>query len=569
MKEKITQLLNEVLKELQPKFIFLPGRTFDVVRPSDDKFGDYTTNVALVAYADFLHALDSHADEEIVAAQGNLDIKNPKTLAEKIKECIDAKEVTFLKSVEIAGPGHINFSLSDAVYTETLEHILREKERYGNSMLGAGEKVNNEFISANPTGPLHLGNGRGGFFGDTLGRVLLKAGYEVTNEYYINDAGEQIMKLGHSVLGSLEAVYGGEYIEELRRKVSSLYPKKEAWENLKAIADVGEDGQVYDVGKAAANVVLEEMIKPVVKDTMRVHFDQWTSEREIIADGYVDKALNLLKERGKTFEAEGALWLRTTEYGDDKDRVLAKSDGTRTYFASDCGHILWYMERGVTMILETFGADHHGYTRRFEAVARALGFTGVVHFTLVQLVRLMKDGKEVRMSKRAGNVVGIDELIERVGHDVTRFFFLMYSPDTHMNFDLGLAEEHSEKNPVYYVQYAYARLSGILTKAKESALGPKEGNLGQLTHLKEKMLIRELMAFPELIERAATERVAHQLPQYVIRLADRFHSFYADCRVIDEENHALSEARLALVTATRIVLGEALRLIGVTAPEKM
>jgi arginyl-tRNA synthetase len=302
---------------------------------------------------------------------------------------------------------------------------------------------------------------------------------------------------------------------------------------------------------------------------MRVHFDVWTSEKKIVEDGYVDKALAILSEKKLTFESEGALWLRTTEFGDDKDRVLVKSDGSKTYFASDAGYILNKMERGFTLLIETWGADHHGYISRFRAVAKALGFTGQIHFTIVQLVKLVKDGVEVRMSKRAGNVIGIDELIETVGHDVARFFFLMYSPDTHMNFDLGLAEEQSEKNPVYYIQYAFARLSSIEKKADEANIAVSTNHLALLVHPKERLVIRELMAFPELIERMASERTVHQLPQYAVRLADRLHSFYADCKVIDETNLDLSGARLALMGATKTVLAETLRLMGVSAPEKM
>lgn len=529
MKEKIELALRECLTQLfdEGKLGRFDLGKLTLTRPTDEQFGDYTTNIALV-----------------IAKELGL---KPRDIAELIVDNITSPLVD---KVEIAGPGHINFSLSDAAYTETLAHILKEEGRYGNSMQGDGEKVNNEFISANPTGPLHLGNGRGGFYADSLSRVLEKAGYDVTNEYYVNDAGEQVMKLGHSVLQDNEAVYGGEYIEALSKQLK-------------------EETDVRTAGEKAAEVILGTMIQPVTQEVMRVRFDVWTSERQLIEDGYIDKALNVLKERGKTFEAEGALWLKTTEYGDDKDRVLVKQDGFKTYFASDCGYILNKMERGFTFLIETWGADHHGYIRRFKAAAEALGFKGKIHFLIVQLVKLVKNGEEVRMSKRAGNVVGIDELIEAVGHDVARFFFLMYSPDTHMSFDLGLAEEHSEKNPVYYVQYAHARLASILRKAEGESLQPATQHLGLLTHPKEKLLMRELMAFPELIERMASEKTVHQLPQYAIRLADRFHSFYADCQVVDSVNPDLSSARLALVGATQRVLGETLRLLGVGAPDKM
>ena len=529
MKEKIALTLKKTLGTLVEcgdlPYFELPD--IQVMRPTEESFGDYTTNIAL-----------------ITAKQVSM---NPRTLAELITKNFSLSEIARTK---IAVPGHINFYLSDRAYAETLGHILKDGSRYGNSMQGDGKKVNNEFISANPTGPLHLGNGRGGFYADSLARIMKKAGYDVVNEYYVNDAGEQVMKLGHSILKDSEAVYGGEYIEKLSTRLK-------------------DETDVRAIGEKGAAIILEEMIKPIASDTMRVHFDVWTSEKGLVEDGYVDKALSILKEKNFTFEQDGAVWLRTTDFGDDKDRVLVKSDGAKTYFASDAGYILNKMERGFTTLIETWGADHHGYISRFKACAKALGFQGKIHFSIVQLVKLVKDGVEVRMSKRAGNVVGIDELIETVGHDVARFFFLMYSPDTHMNFDLGLAEERSEKNPVYYVQYAFARLSSIERKAAETNLTASTDHLVLLTHPKEKLLMRELLAFPELIERMASEKTVHQLPQYAVRLADRLHSFYADCKVIDEANIELSGARLALIAATKTVLQEVLRLMGVSAPEKM
>ena len=334
MKEKIElqvkQVLDKLFEEGKLSRFDLGKLTF--TRPIDEHFGDYTTNIAL-----------------LVSRELGM---NPREIAEVIK---NAFQSSIVERVEIAGPGHINFYLSDAAYTETLEHILKEGERYGSSMQGDGERVNNEFISANPTGPLHLGNGRGGFYADTLSRVLKKAGYAVTNEYYINDAGEQVMKLGHSVLQDSEAVYGGDYIEQLAGRLDG-------------------ETDVRLAGQKAAQIILEEMIQPITKDVMRVHFDVWTSEKQLVTDGYIDKAIDMLTEKKLTFETEGAVWLRTTQFGDDKDRVLVKSDGSKTYFASDCGYILNKMERGFTTLIETWGADHHGYIGRFRAAAEALGF---------------------------------------------------------------------------------------------------------------------------------------------------------------------------------------------------
>lgn len=537
MKQLLQQKIDTALRRLQesgelPQFA-VPE--IQVERPKDEQFGEYTTNVALVL--------------------SKLVKKSPMEIAEllktKILNQVQDGETPFQK-IEVVQPGHINFYLSQKEISSAVEKILTEQKEYGTSIFGKGVKVNNEFISANPTGPLHLGNARGGFYADSLSNVLRKAGYDVTNEYYVNDAGEQVMKLGHSVLRTSKAAYSGEYIEEIIAKLkleNSSLPIREAGE------------------KAAAHI-LKNMIQPTIQEMMQIHFDVWMSEKEIIEDGSVEKAIALLKEKELTFESEGALWLRTTAFGDDKDRVLVKNDGIKTYFASDCGYILNKMERGFSVFIETWGADHHGYISRFKAAAEALGFKGEIRFLIVQLVKVVKDGVEVRMSKRAGNVVTIDELIEKVGHDVARFFFLMYAPETHMNFDLGLAEERSQKNPVYYVQYAHARLCSILRKAEEEGISD-EGDLSLLVHPKERELIRELQFFPELIETVATDFSVHKLPQYAMKIADKFHSFYDACRVIDAENKEMTKARLQLVQATKIVLAETLSLMGISAPEKM
>ena len=508
---------------------------FDVSRTKDEQFGDWAVNVAML----------------LAKPLG----KNPMEIAESIKDellkQIQDDKMPFEK-IEVASPGYINFFLSPAYLTDILGEVLEKGERFGDSEIGKGKKINNEFISANPVGPLHLGNGRGGFYGDALARILRKTGHEVVNEYYVNDAGEQILVLGHSVLKDEQAIYPGEYIDDLHERFGK------------------QGGDVREVGERSAAYLLENDIKKTVPEEMRIAFDSWISEKkDIVETGLVDRAIASFKEKGIAYESEGAFWLRTTDYGDDKDRVLVKQDGSRTYFASDCGYILHKMERGFDTLIIILGADHHGYTARFRAAAQALGFTGEIKFFVVQLVRLMKDGKEIRMSKRAGNVVSIDELVRTVGHDAARFFFLMYSPDTHMNFDLGLAQEHSEKNPVYYVEYAYARLASILRKAQEAGLSPDHASLPLLVHPKEQTLIKELAFFPELLRGAAEQYAPHKLPTYAMRLADRLHSFYAECRVIDQENVELSRARLALVSGVKVVLGETLRVLGIDAPEKM
>ncbi|MGK2848605.1 MAG: arginine--tRNA ligase [Minisyncoccota bacterium] len=548
MKEKIRQLLKEAIYELGTEFVSLRS-DFIIERPKDDRFGEYTSNIALVAYTDSAHAINARADENAIVTQEKINRENPISLANQIKEKIENKKSDLFERINVAGPGHINFYLSKKSLIGVVQQILKEAQAFGNNNSGKEMKVNNEFISANPTGPLHLGNARGGFYADTLSRILRKSGYEVTNEYYINDAGEQVLKLGHSVIKDDEAVYGGTYIDELNERFGG--------------------GDVAIIGQKSAEYVLEKMIKKSVDEKMHIHFDIWTSEKDIVAGGYVEKAIALLQEKNLIFENEGAVWLRTTDFGDDKDRVLVKKDGTRTYFASDCGYILHKMERGFDRLIETWGADHHGYVARFRASTQALGFIGKVDFILVQMVKVVKDGQEVRMSKRAGNVITVDELIDMVGHDVARFFFLLYAPETHMNFDLGLAEERSRKNPVFYIQYAYARLCNILRKADEEGFVVPEADLSLLVHQKERGLIRELLFFPELIEKVAEDFSVHSLPQYAMRLADKFHSFYDECRVLDTENMALTGARLELIHATKNVLGETFSLMGISAPETM
>lgn len=542
MKKEIKKIIESAIRKLQAKEIWpdfdLPEIMVENTR--EEKFGDYSTNVAMVL--------------------GKNLKKNPIEVAESIKNKVESIKQKEIKKIEVAKPGYINFYLSEEYFHNLIGEINNEDEKFGDSDLGKGQKVNNEFISANPTGPLHLGNGRGGFYGDVLSKVLRKNGFEVANEYYVNDAGEQILKLGHSVLKDDEACYSGDYIDELNKKYGSL-PIKEA-------------------GQKSGAYILENIIKKTIEEKMKVGFDEWVSEKDIVEKEFVDRAIEILKKKNLVYEKEEATWLKTTEFGDDKDRVLIKKDGQKTYFASDCGYILNKMERGFDSFIEIWGADHHGYIGRFKAAAKALGFSGEIKFIIVQLVRLVKDGKEVRMSKRAGNVVYINDLISEVGHDVARFIFLMYSPDTHMNFDLGVAKEKSEKNPVFYVQYAYARISSIKNKVESSphpALratlsriqerGNNEASL--LKHEKEMSLMRELNKFPELVEEIAGSYEVHKLPQYAIKLADKFHSFYNECRVIDEENPELTAARLELVGAVKIVLGETLRLIGVNAPEKM
>jgi len=526
MKKQLAEIIKKVVLEL----FNLEQADFVVEHPKDEKFGDYATNVAMV----------------LAKKLG----KSPMEIAENLKSQISNLKIANLAKIEVVAPGYINFYLSEKYFQNKVVEINSEKEKFGKSEIGKGVKINNEFISANPTGPLTVGNGRGGFCGDVISRVLRKTGFEVVNEYYVNDAGGQVLKLGHSVLKDEEAAYTGEYIDELNRKYGDL-------------TDVKEIGQV------AAKEVLENIIQKVVAEKMQISFDVWMSEKKIQDEKFVERSIEILKEKNLTYESEGALWLKTTEFGDDKDRVLIKGDGQKSYFAGDCGYMLNKIERNFSRLIMGLGADHHGYISRLRAVAKALGFEGDFRFVISQLVRIVKDGKEARMSKRAGNVVNVDELIDAVGSDVTRFFFLMYSPDTHMSFDLGLAQEKSQKNPVFYVQYAHARICSVIRKASENNIVFENSDLSAIVDEKELSLIRELNKFPELVEELSQNYEVHKLPYYAIKLADKFHSFYNACKVIDEENLELTKARLNLITAVKIVLAETLDLIGVSAPEKM
>ncbi len=506
-------MIRDDIKKILEKAV---GQDAKVEYPASPEHGDYSSNVALVAKKN---------PEEVIAKIGE----------SKMFEKVEQKD------------GFINFFIGKEHLQNQVSKILREKDRFGSLALGRGKKVQVEFISANPTGPLTLGNGRGGFCGDVLANVLEKAGYRVEREYYLNDRGEQIKKLGHSVMADEEAVYKGKYIEELAEKIK------------------GRNAEA--VGEVASQKILEEMIKPTVKK-MGIEFDNWFSESSLYEKGKVDKALEELKSKGLTFEQEGALWFKSTKFGDDKDRVLVKKDGEKTYFAPDVAYTKDKFDRGFDKLIWFLGADHYGYIKRIQAVVEALGHQKEqAVFIVMQLVRLLREGKEVRMSKREGVYVTLDELIDEVGLDATRWFFLSRSPNSHLNFDLDLAKEQSDKNPVYYVQYAHARICSVL--AKSGIRNPKSESLRLLSYSSELKLIKQLIKLPEVIEDTARDYQVQRLPKYVTDLATAFHKFYTDCRVIDEKEPELTQARLALASAVQIVLKNTLFLMGISAPEKM
>ena len=500
---------------------------FSVDVSDNPQHGDYSSNVALVL-----------AKKDPKGAP-----KNPREVAEEIKNKIKSN---LFSKVEIAGPGFINFFISDEFLRNRLLIILKKKNKFGESKIGKGRKVNIEFVSANPTGPLTLGNGRGGFGGDVLSNVLEKAGYKVVREYYINDTGNQINKLGHSVIGDNEAVYKGKYIDNLKNKVSGKNPD--------------------EIGKKAAKIILEEMIKPSVKK-MEIEFDKWFSETSLYKNGEVDKAIKNLSKKGFTYESEGALWFKSKNFGDDKDRVLVRADGVKTYFASDIAYIGNKFKRGFDKLIIFLGADHYGYVARLKAACQALGFDkDSIDALVLQLVKLFENGKEVRMSKRFGTYVTIDELIDEVGLDVARFFFLQKSLNTHFNFDMDLAKERSQKNPIFKVQYAYARINSIFDKAKIKNV--KTCGLGLLNEESEMGLIKQLIRLSEIIEDTALDYQVQRLPNYALELADSFHKFYESCKVISEDKN-LTKARLSLALAASIVLENTLKLMGISTPKRM
>jgi arginyl-tRNA synthetase len=546
MKKQLQQLIQQAI---QSTF----GVDFDLEKIKIDYppegMGDFSTNVSLLLAKEVGKSPMEVAEE----------LKNKIPLSPPLRKGEIASPPSFEKrelegdlvfeKVEVAKPGFLNFWLAEKSLQETIAEINKEKNNFGSSKTGQGKKIHLDFVSANPTGPIHVGNARGGPLGDVLANIFQKTGFEAYREYYVNDAGNQVEILGHSILGDSEAQYSGEYVEDLRKKISEKDPRK--------------------AGEAGLKIIVDEIIKPSM-EKFGIKFDNYFSEKELQESGKVDEAIKLLKEKNLIYEKEGATWFKSTEFGDDKDRVVIKSDGQKTYFGSDIAYHKEKIDRGFEKLIDVWGADHHGEVPRTKGALEALGYKDKLDVILTQFVRVTKDGQEMKMSKRAGTYVSVDDLIDEVGKDATRFFFLMHSADTHMTFDLDLAKERSEKNPVYYVQYAHARIASILEKAEFLRLNLKKfQGLALKMHPKERVLIFELLKFPDLVEEISKNYAVHYLPQYAIGLADRFHSFYAECKVIDENNLEQTAMRLEIVKAVQVVLAETLRLMGINAPDKM
>jgi len=498
--------------------------------------------------------------------------RNPRQIAEAIIEHLDHDKAGIVKA-EIAGPGFINFTLSKSYLFPIIEQVYRQGEDYGRTDKGAGQKIQMEFVSANPTGSLHLGHARGAAVGDALCNVLDFAGYKVTREYYINDAGNQVVNLCKSIearylqeLGQdAEMPEDGYYGEDIKG-----FAKELVAEQGDALMSMSPEERTQFLRKYGLNKELDKIKRDLGR--FRVSFDEWFSETSLYADGQVEAALNELRSKGMTYEQEGATWLKTTPYGDDKDRVLVKKDGTYTYLTPDIAYHRNKYDRGYDRMINIWGADHHGYIPRVKAAMQALGKDPEKLTVLIaQMVSLFQDGEKVKMSKRTGKAVTMVDLMDEVGVDAIRYFFTMRSMDSHLDFDMDLAISTSNENPVYYVQYAHARICSIFRQAEEQGISlptPDSVNLNKLTSEHEYDLLRKIGELPEEIGIAADNFAPHRLVRYVYELAAQLHSYYRAERVITEDSEQTA-ARLALLGAVRTTLANVLRLIGVSAPERM
>jgi len=547
--QELTSKIEEAIKKsLQDLGYYDDSLAISLEQPKDKSHGDYASNIAL-RYAKIAR-------------------KAPLMIAKEIVERLD-KEALYLKEVNVVNPGFINFFISPSFVFGVINDINKEKHAYGQLDLGVGERYNIEFVSVNPTGSLHIGHARGAAAGDSMCRILQKAGYDVTKEYYVNDAGNQI----HNLALSLEVRYkelfdldvtmpedgynGPEIIalaKELKEEVGDKY--------------LTEDG--YDFFRKEGVDKLLDQLKDDLAD-FRVDFDVWFSEQSLYNDHIVEETLDYLNTQNYTYEKDGALWLKTSEYGDEKDRVIVKSDGTYTYLTPDIAYHKNKLDRNYTKLIDILGGDHHGYIDRLKAAIEMVGKqSDLLEVEILQMVKVIQDGEEVKMSKRSGRAITLRDIIEEVGVDPIRYFFAMRSLNTHMDLDLDLALKQSNENPVYYVQYANARIHSLFDKAKSNGL-TYQGQALDFQHLegeKTLQLVLSLSQYPDAIKLAASNRAPHKLTNYLNQLASAFHSFYGDTQIINDDEQATME-KLALLHATSIVLEDALSLIGVSAPTKM
>ena len=539
-------LINEIEKIIQKTFEFElePGVVMLEI-PNKKGQGDYSSNIAM------------RLTKQLK--------KNPRDIANMIVDGLEG--LAILDKVEIAGPGFINFFVKADVLSEIIHEVLEKDKDYGRATLKDKRTINLEYVSANPTGQLHIGHGRGAAWGDSLSRILSFAGYDVLREYYVNDLGNQITMLSHSLFARYQEALGhdftipedgyfGEDIKNIARDVigeigdSYLEKDQTVWEPF--FKELGIKFELNRIKKDLSNFGVE--------------FDKYISEKSLYDEGRVVKSLEDLKAKGVTYEKDGALWFESTKYGDDKDRVLIKSDGSYTYLVPDIAYHVYKLERGYDELINLFGGDHHGYIVRMKAALEALGYKDVLEVDIIQMVRLVDEGIEVKMSKRTGNALGLIELVDDIGVDAARYFFVSRHLDTPLDFDLGLARKKSNDNPVYYAQYAHARIHSILKVAPK--LKPQE-EFTLLNHEKETELLKYIIEFSNVVSDAARTRSVQRIPNYIQHLSSLFHSFYGNVKVNDSDNPEMTNERLHLLMATKITLRNALNLIGVSAPEAM
>ncbi len=554
VKERLVSLIEEALKAARARGAIQSGSDPRIVIeiPKREGHGDYATGVAM--------------------ALAQTEGRPPRAIAELLLKHMK-NEPAFLSHVEIAGPGYINFTLAPAWWQEILIRIEQDGGRYGRTEEGRGRRVQVEFVSANPTGPLHVGHGRWAAVGNAVVNILRASGYDAEREYYINDAGRQVKLLGRSVIARYrqkvgnpvrdpEDGYRGEYVGLLADRMIDRFGNqyKEA-----------EPDSCLDVFTQTSQ---EEMIGLIRKDleAFGIHFDSWFNETELFETGAVDKVLEEIRKKDLIYEKDGAHWFRSTKFGDDKDRVVRKEDGEYTYLASDMAYHKNKLGRGFDFLINIWGADHHGYTARMEAVVQALGYPkSKLRILIGQLVTLLRDGQPVPMSKRSGEFITLRDVIDEVGRDAALFFFLMRRFDTHLEFDLELAKRQSNENPVYYVQYAHARLCSVFRQAVDQGLAkidPGTVRLALLSEPEELKLMKHLGSYPELVRDCARSLEPHPVVFYLLELAGMLHQYYFKHRIISADQD-LTQARLLLAGAVRQVMANALEILGVSAPERM
>lgn len=546
-KQKET-LIEEIKQAILKAELVTEVPEIKIENPKDTKNGDYATNIAMVLT--------------------KLAKRNPREIAQAIVDNLDVQKADVSK-VDIAGPGFINFYMDNSYLTGIITEALTKKVDFGKGE-PKDERILVEYVSANPTGSLHIGHARNAAVGDTLSNVLSAAGYDVLREYYINDAGKQIENLAYSIearflqaLGEDKALpadgYHGKDIIEIGKDLAEKHPEYKDIEEVERIKAFRKLGLDYE---------MEKLKKDLTE--FNVHFDNWFSETSLYENKKIDKALEQMRQRGYIFEEDGATWLRTTEFGDDKDRVLIKKDGSYTYFLPDIAYHYDKIERGYDTLINLFGADHHGYINRLKASLETFGVDSKrLEIQVMQMVRLLQDGQEVKMSKRTGNAITLRDIMDEVGIDAARYFLTMRSPDSHFDFDMELAKSESSDNPVYYAQYAHARICSMLRQAKEAGITPsRDANYALITNEKAFELLKRVADFESVIEQAAEHRAPHRITNYIQDLAAHFHKFYNAEKVLTDDIEK-SRAYVAMIEAVRITLQNALTLVGVSSPEKM